>query len=81
MTVKRRNHGRNKHGRGYVKPIRCSNCGRMTPKVAPPCVLTWTHSEFRCCFEQDKAVKRFLIRNIVETAAHRDLGDASAYDG
>jgi small subunit ribosomal protein S26e len=32
MPVKRRNHGRNKNNRGYVKPIVCVNCGRLCPK-------------------------------------------------
>jgi len=31
--------------------------------------------------QQDKAVRRFTVRNMVETAAIRDLSDASVYPG
>lgn len=61
MTVKRRNHGRNRHNRGKVQQaVVCDGCGGRPPK--------------------DKAIKRFQVRNIVDSSSLRDIREASVYE-
>jgi small subunit ribosomal protein S26e len=93
--VKRRNHGRNKHGRGHVRFVRCNNCAKTIPKASLiMCPLSKTI--FLCADRhvslliivgflwwcaQDKAIKRFRVSNVVESAAMRDLQEACVFDG
>jgi small subunit ribosomal protein S26e len=94
QTVKRRNHGRNKHGRGHVKFVRCNNCAKCVPKVtsdhAPVVQSSLRVRESPCqsvdygwvsLVAQDKAIKRFRVSNVVELAAMRDLQEACVFDG
>jgi hypothetical protein len=53
QTVKRRNGGRSKHGRGQVKMVRCHNCAKAVPKVS---------SIIRPTFQI-----HFLVQNCVST--------------
>jgi ribosomal protein S26 len=59
-----------------VKPIRCSNCSRCTPKDKA--------IKVRSLFLNRDPVtnlehQRFTIRNMVESAAIRDISDASVF--
>lgn len=61
MVKKRRNNGRNRHGRGHTRLVDCSHC--------------------MCKPAKDKAIGRFMVRNMVDAGALNDLKLASAYEG
>jgi ribosomal protein S26 len=53
-------HGRSKKNRGHVKPIVCTNCGRLVGK--------------------DKAIKRFSVRDMIDSSSKKDIRDAIPYE-
>mmetsp|Transcript_32728 Transcript_32728/g.98885 ORF Transcript_32728/g.98885 Transcript_32728/m.98885 type:complete len:138 (+) Transcript_32728:624-1037(+) len=59
MPVKRRNHGRSRHGRHKTTLVDCSHCNCKPPK--------------------DKAISRYISRNIADASSLRDLQEASVY--
>eukprot|EP00037_Helgoeca_nana_P038118 m.19041 g.19041 ORF g.19041 m.19041 type:complete len:140 (+) comp9819_c0_seq1:92-511(+) len=59
MPVKRRNHGRSRHGRHKTNLVDCSHCNCKPPK--------------------DKAISRYISRNIADASSLRDLQEASVY--
>ena len=60
MPKKRRNNGRNRHGRGKTHLVDCSHCMCKPPK--------------------DKAIGRFMVRNMVDAGGLNDLKAASAFE-
>lgn len=60
MPKKRRNNGRNRHGRGHTRLVDCSHC--------------------MCKPAKDKAIGRFMVRNMVDAGALNDLRAASAFE-
>ena len=74
MTSKRRNHGRNKHGRGHVKYIRCTNCSKVSFTIISFLVTTTSVVILLFqCVPKDKAIRKFVIRNIVEVLILHNL--------
>ena len=82
MPKKRRNSGRNKppRSRGHVRAQ-----GGIQPYMPRAHA---THPQVKRVFcessgalvPKDKAVKRFIVRNIVESAAIRDLQESCVFD-
>ena len=66
MPSKRRNNGRSKKNRGHTNAVVCSHCGRQVAKVI--------------FLKQDKAIKRFTVRDIVDASSKRDIGEAKAFE-
>jgi small subunit ribosomal protein S26e len=64
MPVKRRNHGRNKNNRGYVKPIVCVNCGKLCPKDKAVKMFTIrdiVDASSKKDLEENKAFETYII--------------------
>ena len=92
MTKKRRCGGRNKSagGRGHVRLIDLPPSPRTNLHRVPPVSWRWFGREqvkrVRCeasgvLVPKDKAIKRFIVRNIVDASAIRDIQDSSVIDG
>ncbi|TVY34173.1 40S ribosomal protein S26E [Lachnellula subtilissima] len=80
MVKKRASNGRNKNGRGHVKPIRCSNCSRCTPK--DKAIKRFTIRNMGMMRIRILEYFGRLSTNhqpTVESAAIRDISDASVF--
>ena len=72
MPKKRRNNGRNKKGRGRVGRLHCDNCRRLVPKVL--------NSYFCSLILKDKAIKRYMVKDIVDGSTKTDINDNKAVE-
>jgi ribosomal protein S26 len=110
MPKKRRNGGRNRHGRGHTRLVDCSHCmckpakvstahdippvptralrrprapsrplPRSTHLTIPP-LAARTATPHPLHAPQDKAIGRFMVRNMVDAGGLNDLKAASAYE-
>ena len=89
MPKKRRNSGRNKppRSRGHVRARAAQRMHGARSPSAPRSRVTLRPQVKRVFCEssgalvpKDKAVKRFIVRNIVESAAIRDLQESCVFD-
>jgi small subunit ribosomal protein S26e len=82
MPKKRRNNGRDKHGRGHTRTVVCAHCGCVAARgrVVARGAERARRRRRRCKPSKDKAIKRFVVRNIVDSGAMNDLKIACAYE-
>ena len=91
VSKKRRNNGRSKPAgaRGHVRaypPARAGGRGKAGLGRVSIAALRLQVKRVFCessgaLVPKDKAVKRFIVRNIVESAAIRDLQESCVFDG